>query len=1088
MRWGKDRALRELATAWGEGRRLQSLLALASRFPDGSPQANTVEFLQRLASGQAPKPAEPGEPLSPKDARRELRDLSAFQKVDDLDSEGCTERVRSMLALSKGHPALGWLSQESEELLSAQARETPLQVAVLGVFSAGKSSLVNAILGAEILPTGVVPVTATLTVIRWGPEPSIQVVFRDGERRTLALEELATFADQRQEHDEGAPEVDRVVVEYPSELLKRITLYDTPGFNSGFELHELVTERVINQADAVLWVFDISKLGSEVERREIEHIRRSTGKAVALVNKVDTIRRPRYERKPEAWVAKIEADISEVRERSVFGELIDHWVPVSAHWIAERHERSGLEQLEATLRQFEARKEQIKAEARLLHLREAARRAMALEQLVAGEERDEEARLAEWLDAVRSWAAELRSDWQDEIRLSKRQARSAPPQCPADGRRVRSLVRSVIPEVDSGFGRDRGLSGASWTGRALAAWSALDGLAAVLACGASFSRAWEACLLRAQDLESREPRPMRRWREPSLSDVSERGSTLVELMLLGDVVVGEGIDAWVDRLEPAFAPDVASPSGFWSSPLLGPPRGIEEVLARLPCSRQVVSEVAQWRELRIVRSAERQLLVAPEARWAVALGFLRRRGPLERPLPQRSLDVAKRIEQRWFRALGARAGKDAAVAELRAGWGGAVAIASRSPQLPDPSADKLSRRARRLFTAARPALEASLAGRLPEHLALLQKRSWWGLARTALWAVLLSFLGAFAHVETKEHLDIDVGDPDSRAELATGLLRRPGLTEVDLPGLPDWPEIGEIGAWVGETWEGWMAKLKSMQGPPASQIEPNEPSPQPHQPPTPLSPLAKLELACAEDDPSACTGLGQLLLTGAGDVVADERAASVALAKACRIGDEGAPCLQGAVLARSLDAGAGGRDEAIQLFVLACDRGLVDGCVQAAGLVPRDEVGPWASTAVLWLARACRGGRPANCVTAAELYMASEQGTAPAVEACSLLLHGCEAPHPGSCERLAAMVLDDGLNGACPDDAPQALRSACFEGQDATCWAAARGLGCVVGARGVCGALLERACGRGVVEACDAEASRPRASLPAGIERPPAPL
>ncbi len=55
-----------------------------------------------------------------------------------------------------------------------------LHLAVLGQFKRGKSTFINALLGAPILPTGVIPVTAVATFIAWGPEPLVSVNFRDG--------------------------------------------------------------------------------------------------------------------------------------------------------------------------------------------------------------------------------------------------------------------------------------------------------------------------------------------------------------------------------------------------------------------------------------------------------------------------------------------------------------------------------------------------------------------------------------------------------------------------------------------------------------------------------------------------------------------------------------------------------------------------------------------------------------------------------------------------------------------------------------------------------------------------------------------
>src|SRR5271163_7060 len=52
-----------------------------------------------------------------------------------------------------------------------------LQLAVLGQMKRGKSSFINALLGSEVLPTGVLPVTAIITEIRYGPKPEAEIAY-----------------------------------------------------------------------------------------------------------------------------------------------------------------------------------------------------------------------------------------------------------------------------------------------------------------------------------------------------------------------------------------------------------------------------------------------------------------------------------------------------------------------------------------------------------------------------------------------------------------------------------------------------------------------------------------------------------------------------------------------------------------------------------------------------------------------------------------------------------------------------------------------------------------------------------------------
>ncbi|HEY1258948.1 MAG TPA: dynamin family protein [Stellaceae bacterium] len=86
--------------------------------------------------------------------------------------------------------------------------EERLQVAVLGQFKRGKSTFLNALLGVPILPTGVVPLTAIATFIRWAATPSLRVAYLD---KRPATELLAPETDRLREElthfvtEEGNP-------------------------------------------------------------------------------------------------------------------------------------------------------------------------------------------------------------------------------------------------------------------------------------------------------------------------------------------------------------------------------------------------------------------------------------------------------------------------------------------------------------------------------------------------------------------------------------------------------------------------------------------------------------------------------------------------------------------------------------------------------------------------------------------------------------------------------------------------------------------------------------------------------------------
>jgi GTP-binding protein EngB required for normal cell division len=107
-----------------------------------------------------------------------------------------------------------------------------LELAVFGRVSTGKSSLLNRLLGHDVLPVGVTPITAVPTRITFGPKPILRVSFADAPARQIDIAAVEEYASERQ-NPGNTKRVLRLVVELPSPLLESgVTLVDTPGLGS----------------------------------------------------------------------------------------------------------------------------------------------------------------------------------------------------------------------------------------------------------------------------------------------------------------------------------------------------------------------------------------------------------------------------------------------------------------------------------------------------------------------------------------------------------------------------------------------------------------------------------------------------------------------------------------------------------------------------------------------------------------------------------------------------------------------------------------------------------------------------------------
>ena len=145
-------------------------------------------------------------------------------------------------------------------------REGRVTVVVLGEFNHGKTTLLNALLGGEVLPMGITPTTAVITHLRRAEEPGVTVYY-DDERTvpgTLAQLPKLVGADQ-------TTEPRYVEVRYPADILEgNLVLVDTPGVNDISRQRVEITYGYVPRADVVVYVLDA---GQVLKRSEIAFIR-----------------------------------------------------------------------------------------------------------------------------------------------------------------------------------------------------------------------------------------------------------------------------------------------------------------------------------------------------------------------------------------------------------------------------------------------------------------------------------------------------------------------------------------------------------------------------------------------------------------------------------------------------------------------------------------------------------------------------------------------------------------------------------------------------------------------------------------------
>jgi cellulose synthase operon protein C len=178
----------------------------------------------------------------------------------------------------------------------ATERERPVRVAIVGEFNAGKSTFINALVGADVAPTGVLPTTATLHFLRYGPDPIARIIL-DSVEPNAPKERIVPAADLRATLKTiDTALVVRVEILQPIAFLTRVEILDTPGFNAPDERHAKAARSAFEDADVALWLLDASQPFKQSELLVLEEAKARALPVQMLVNKADRLKPDDVER------------------------------------------------------------------------------------------------------------------------------------------------------------------------------------------------------------------------------------------------------------------------------------------------------------------------------------------------------------------------------------------------------------------------------------------------------------------------------------------------------------------------------------------------------------------------------------------------------------------------------------------------------------------------------------------------------------------------------------------------------------------------------------------------------------------------
>jgi hypothetical protein len=217
--------------------------------------------------------------------------------VPGLSSTTSPDR-RAVIENAQGETALLRLAEMADEFdarqVASDARsvaerviEGRFYVACLGQFKRGKSSVLNALVGEAVLPTGVVPITTVPTIVRYGSRTAARLRFETGGWTDLPVSEVVDYVSE-EKNPENAKHVAGLEIFVSSPLLATgMCFVDTPGLGSVFTGNTAATQAFIPHIDAALVVIGADPPLAGEELVLVEAVSKYVRDLILVLNKAD---------------------------------------------------------------------------------------------------------------------------------------------------------------------------------------------------------------------------------------------------------------------------------------------------------------------------------------------------------------------------------------------------------------------------------------------------------------------------------------------------------------------------------------------------------------------------------------------------------------------------------------------------------------------------------------------------------------------------------------------------------------------------------------------------------------------------------
>ena len=197
-----------------------------------------------------------------------------------------------MVAFQKAYPKFDFPKvSENFKLTRELIEKGEFNLAVCGKVKNGKSSLINALIGRELLPVCTDVATSRVFKISHSNEEKFYVVYGNGDRKEISQDELATYGSQAVINKKGEADIEKTIsyiqVFTPMDFLPEgVSMIDTQGIGSTYPHHTAITKQYIKQADAAMFVMNPTPL-EDIEVDFLKEIVSVTPGILFVTTKID---------------------------------------------------------------------------------------------------------------------------------------------------------------------------------------------------------------------------------------------------------------------------------------------------------------------------------------------------------------------------------------------------------------------------------------------------------------------------------------------------------------------------------------------------------------------------------------------------------------------------------------------------------------------------------------------------------------------------------------------------------------------------------------------------------------------------------